>query len=144
MAGTFHYFENLYLHFNIFSFFSLCLLRGCLYILFRMQKTLYKEARREICRQPLYTWCYMTFAVYVQKMSTTTQQSCELCNNSSQFRKNLFCTCNNPNGKNVCEVCNFLFVLEMSVCFRVFVELDYLPACKILIAHCIYEGSLKT
>lgn len=64
--------------------------------------------------------------------------------NSSQFWKNLFCTCNNPNGKNVCEVCNFLFVLEMSVCFRVFVELDYLPACKILIAHCIYEGSLKT
>lgn len=31
---------------------------------------------------------------------------------------------------------------EMSVCFRIRVELACL-LCKILIAHCIYEGSLK-
>lgn len=35
--------------------------------------------------------------------------------------------------------CNFSFVLDMSVCFRIFACLF----CKILIAHCIYEGSYK-
>lgn len=36
----------------------------------------------------------------------------------------------------------FCFVWETSVCFRISVELACL-LCKILIAHCIYEGSSK-
>lgn len=42
----------------------------------------------------------------------------------------------------MCGLQLFLFVLyeETSVCFRICVELACL-LCKILIAHCIYEGS---
>lgn len=84
-----------FLSFHHFVF-SSCLLRGCqgnklpiirpVYIA-RDTDRHYEEAR---CRQPLCTWCYMTIAVYVQMMSTSTQQSCKLCNNSCQSRTTFY------------------------------------------------------
>lgn len=48
----------------------------------------------------------------------------------TQFEQNTFCTCNNPNGWNCMWACNFLFVTDLSVCFRICVEILACLFCK--------------
>lgn len=79
---TWHFWVRKYFPHFVILFFFLTLLKGCqgdkLPVVYIVQDTYFEDARREVCWQPLCTWCYMTVAVYVQL--------CEHCNNSSQGR----------------------------------------------------------
>lgn len=104
-----------------------------------------RQARWEICRRLLCTWCYMNNAVFMQMMSHSTQQSCqpEQSHISPVLTRFLFALAATIQIlENVCELATLFFVIAISVCFC-WIELLACLSCKIMIAHCIYEGSWK-
>lgn len=100
-----------------------------------------KQNDSRIWLQPLYTRCYLTLAYMCRWWRLPSLAPPGPV--SDFFKQFVFAPVRSKSlKKNVCAACNFVLYEETSVCFRICVELACL-LCKILIAHCIYEGALE-